>query len=80
MLTSRYELQHTPSDEALATAERDGYLATADISYYLNPNARVGLDYARTASNHETSRGWTNPRPCISATGFRTRHAREGTC
>lgn len=53
VLTSRYELQHTPSDEALATAERDGYLATADISYYLNPNARVGFDYARTASNHD---------------------------
>ena len=52
VLTSRYELQHTPSDETLATAERDGYLATADISYYLNPNARVGFDYARTASNH----------------------------
>jgi hypothetical protein len=52
VLTSRYELQHTPSDGSLLVPERDFYLATADLSYYLNPNARVGLDFARTASNH----------------------------
>lgn len=52
VLTSRYELQHTPKDESLLAPERDFYLATTDLSYYLNPNARVGLDYARTASNH----------------------------
>lgn len=53
VLTGRYELQHTPEDLNTSAVERDGYLATADVAYYLNPNARVGVDYARTASNHD---------------------------
>jgi len=52
VLTTRYEIQHTPKDDALLLAERDEYLATANISYYVNPNARVALDYSRDASNH----------------------------
>ncbi len=52
VLTARYEIQHTPKDDAILLDERDEYLATADLSYYVNPNARIGLDFSRDASNH----------------------------
>jgi hypothetical protein len=52
VLTARYEIQHTPADGALALAERDQHLATANLSYYVNPNARVALDFSRDTSNH----------------------------
>jgi hypothetical protein len=52
VLTARYELQHTPADDAIGVVERDEYLATANLSYYVNPNARIALDFSRDASNH----------------------------
>jgi hypothetical protein len=52
VLTTRYEIQHTPSDDALLIAERDEHLATANLSYYVNPNARIALDFSRDVSNH----------------------------
>jgi hypothetical protein len=52
VLTARYEIQHTPADDNVGVVERDEYLATANLSYYVNPNARIALDFSRDASNH----------------------------
>lgn len=52
VLTARYEIQHTPADDVLFLAERDERLATANLSYYVNPNARIALDFSRDTSNH----------------------------
>jgi len=52
LLTGRFEIQHTPADNALLLPERDEHLATANLSYYVNPNARIALDFSRDVTNH----------------------------
>jgi len=53
VLTGRYEIQHTPADDAILLPERDQHLATANLSYYVNPNARIALDYSRDVTNRD---------------------------
>lgn len=49
MLTGRYEQQHvTSSDGSPADNLR---LATANLSYYVSINAKVGLDYSRISDH-----------------------------
>jgi len=52
LLTGRFEIQHTPADNALLLPERDEHLATANLSYYVNPNARIALYFSRDVTNH----------------------------
>ena len=49
VVTTRYELQHMP--KATFFAEEDDALINADLAYYVNPNARVGFDWAHTSDN-----------------------------
>ncbi len=49
VLTARYELEHLP--KATIFAEEDDALVDADLAYYVNPNARVALDWAHTSDN-----------------------------
>jgi len=53
VLTGRYEIQHTPADNALLLPERDQHVTAANLSYYVNPNARIALDFSRDVSNHD---------------------------
>ncbi len=47
VLTGRYELQHVPSTDALEGLDHTA--ATLNISRYLNPNAKVGVEWSRDA-------------------------------
>ena len=49
VLTSRYELRHAEKTDLLP--EIDQNQVTADLSYYMNPNAKLGFDWAHTGDN-----------------------------
>lgn len=49
VLTTRYELRHAEKTDLLP--EIDQNQVTADLSYYMNPNAKVGFDWAHTGDN-----------------------------
>jgi hypothetical protein len=54
VLTGRYELRHMPSFDVggvQAFAEEDDALAVANLSYMLNPNCRIALEYSRAQDN-----------------------------
>jgi hypothetical protein len=48
-LTARWELQHTPKADAVT--EMDRAVETLNLSCYLNPNARVGVDWSHDQDN-----------------------------
>ncbi len=47
--TARYELRHMPGFSSLP--EQDDQQIVANLSYYLNPNARLGLEWAHSRDN-----------------------------
>ena len=49
VMTGRYELQHMPKTALLA--EADQWLGALNVGYYVNPNAKVGLEWAHSANN-----------------------------
>jgi len=49
VLTGRYELQHTPKTDLIA--ESDLWLGALDLGCYVNPNAKVGVDWAHLGNN-----------------------------
>jgi hypothetical protein len=54
LLTGRYELAHNASRTPAVgdlVPEADASLATLDLSYFVNPNAKIALDWARTWAN-----------------------------
>lgn len=54
VLTGRYELRHMPKFDvggAQAFAEEDDALAVGNLSYMLNPNCRVALEYSHAQDN-----------------------------
>lgn len=54
VLTGRYELRHMPKFDVggvEAFAEEDDALAVGNLSYMLNPNCRVALEYSRAQDN-----------------------------
>jgi hypothetical protein len=54
LLTGRYELAHAPkrTDQAeIVSPEADVHLGTVDLSYFVNPNAKLALDWSRTWDN-----------------------------
>ena len=54
LLTTRYELRHMPKFDyqgAPAFAEEDDEQMVANISWYANPNAKLGLEWAHMADN-----------------------------
>ncbi len=54
VLTGRYEIQHMPSfsmDGAQVFPEEDDVQTVGNLSYMLNPNCRIGLEYARMQNN-----------------------------
>lgn len=54
LLTGRYELAHNAgrmTTTGLPVPEADASLATLDLAYYVNPNAKVALDWSRTWDN-----------------------------
>ncbi len=59
LLTGRYELAHNRSRttaDGLPVPETDASLGTVNLSYYVNPNAKVALDWSRTWDNIKSDR------------------------
>ena len=54
LLTGRYELAHSPKSNILP--EADVSLGTLDLAYYVNPNAKIVLDWSRTWDNQRGDR------------------------
>lgn len=50
VLTARIEHEYVPKSNG-SESVADLNLATANLSYYINPNARFGLDWAHTSDN-----------------------------
>lgn len=50
VLTTRYEHQYTPKSNG-ATAVMDRSLGAMNVAYYINPNARIGVDWAHGSDN-----------------------------
>ena len=49
LFTGRYELRHLP--RFMTLAEQDDQQFIANVSWYANPNARIGLEWAHAADN-----------------------------
>ncbi len=59
VLTGRYELAHNAKRTTSlgdVVPEQDTSLGTVNLSYYVNPNAKVALDWARTWDNIRSDR------------------------
>jgi hypothetical protein len=50
VMTARYEHQYQPKDNG-ATGVLDRSLGVMNVAYYINPNARVGMDWAHGSDN-----------------------------
>ncbi len=50
VLTARYEHEYVPKSHG-ATSVQDLSLGTVNLAYYVNPNARFGLDWAHGSDN-----------------------------
>ncbi len=59
LLTGRYELAHNARRtvvEGVTLPEGDASLGTLNLSYFVNPNAKLALDWSRTGDNLKSDR------------------------